>query len=179
MHDPELLDRLADLPTESFQGLVYRATRLNLDPLVTSSYGGRWGTVGGPSMLYTSLSREGALAEVSYHWAQQTPRPSKPLVLHRLRIGAPRTLRFLRASLEALGVDMKSYAVPNLPSTQAIGAAVEFLGYDGLIAPSARWPCDNLILCPETASFGGTIAAFLSEYVEWLGWARPNGLVTD
>jgi hypothetical protein len=36
IHDPDLLDRLDALPKESFDGQVYRATRLSLDPLAGS-----------------------------------------------------------------------------------------------------------------------------------------------
>ncbi|MFZ2209662.1 MAG: hypothetical protein WAV22_13425 [Porticoccaceae bacterium] len=41
IHDPDLLDRLDALPKESFDGQVYRATRLRLDPLAGSYNGGR------------------------------------------------------------------------------------------------------------------------------------------
>lgn len=34
----------------------------------------------------------------------------------------------------------------NLGQTQQIGTAVQFLGFDGLIVPSARWECKNLVL---------------------------------
>jgi RES domain-containing protein len=179
IHDAELVDRLADFPTESFQGRVFRATRQRLDPLAASGYGGRWSPVGGPSALYTSFLREGALAEVSFHWGQQTPRPTKPAAVHALEVSAPRALRLVRASLEQLGVDMAEYQAHNLPRTQSIGAAVEFLGYDGLIAPCARWACDNLILFPESMSFGGSLECVEREEVDWLVWAREHGLLED
>jgi hypothetical protein len=41
------------------------------------------------------------------------------------------------------------------PMEQEIGAAVEFLGCDGLIAPCARWDCENLMLFPDSASLAG------------------------
>ena len=58
----------------------------------------------GAGVLYTSLAREGALAEISFHWGQLSPRPTKPVVLHTLRVVAHRTLRLVRASLATLGV---------------------------------------------------------------------------
>jgi hypothetical protein len=179
IHDPDLLDRLADLPTESFRGEVFRATRLSLDPLAASGSGGRWGPTGGPNVLYTSLLREGALAEISFHWALQTPRPSRPAVVHTLRVTSPTTLRLIRADIAALGVSATAYEQPNLPRTQEIGAAIEFLGYDGLIAPCARWACNNLILFPDSASFAGSLEAIGREEVDWLTWAKAHGLIDD
>lgn len=41
LHDPDLIDRLDALPKESFDGEVYRGTRLSLDPLASSYSGGR------------------------------------------------------------------------------------------------------------------------------------------
>ena len=179
IHDTELLDRLADLPTESFGGEVFRATRRSLDPLLASSSGGRWGPSGGPSILYTSFTRDGALAEISYHWSQYTPRPSKPAMLHVLRVSAHQTLRLLRADLAVLGVVGSDYSRPNHPRTQEIGAAIEFLGCDGLIAPCARWDCDNLMLFPDSASFRGTLEPVRQEEIDWLAWARANDFVDD
>ncbi len=179
IHDTELLDRLSELPTESFGGEVYRATRRSLDPLLASASGGRWGLPGGPSVLYTSLAREGALAEISYHWSQYTPRPSKPAMLHVLRVSARQTLRLIRADLALLGVPADAYSRPNQPRTQEIGAAVEFLGCDGLIAPCARWDCENLMLFPDSASFRGTLEPLRQEEVDWLQWARDNNFVAD
>ena len=40
--DPDLLDRLGALAKEWFDGVVYRATRMNLDPIAGSYNGGRW-----------------------------------------------------------------------------------------------------------------------------------------
>ena len=176
IHDPELLDRLDSFPKESFAGRVYRATRKNQNPLLASRSGGRWMASASTSVLYTSLEREGALAEICFHWAQWNPRPSKPATIHTLQVSASRTLRFVRADLEALGIADHEYSLINLPRTQEIGAAVDFLGCDGLIAPCARWPCDNLIVFPENASFHGRLAAVTVEDVDWQAWGEANGV---
>ena len=42
IHDPELLDAIAALPVDSFDGSVFRATGLAADPTVFSYSGGRW-----------------------------------------------------------------------------------------------------------------------------------------
>jgi hypothetical protein len=97
IHDPELLDRLDALPKETLSGDVFRGTRQNLDPIASSFSGGRWMHSGSAGVLYTSLAREGALAEISFHWAQLNPRPTKPVVLHTLAVVAHRTLKLVRA----------------------------------------------------------------------------------
>jgi hypothetical protein len=175
-HDPRLLERLDALPREPFDGDTFRATRLHLDPRAGSYNGGRWMVPDAAAVLYTSLEREGALAEIAFHWMQLTPRPTKPVQLHCLRVAARRTLRLLRADLAALGVPESVYAGVNLPATQAIGAAVEHLGCDGLIAPSARWPCENLMLFPDRLGGDAALQVARSETIDWLAWAEAKGL---
>ena len=177
IHDPELLDHLDALPKETFGGKVFRGTRQSLDPLASSYSGGRWMRRDGAGVLYTSLAREGALAEISFHWGQLDPRPTKPVMLHTLRVVAHRTLKLVRADLMALGVSESAYAGVNIPRTQEIGAAVEFLGCDGLIAPCARWNCDNLILFPDRMGVDASLEIMISESVDWTSWAAAHGLL--
>ncbi|HUB48953.1 MAG TPA: RES family NAD+ phosphorylase [Acetobacteraceae bacterium] len=147
IHDPELTDRLAQFASETFSGVVFRATRANLDPLAFSHRAGRWMPENGTAaVLYTSVEREGALAEIAFHWSQLTPVPTKPVSLHRLEIQTHKTLRLLRGELGQLDVDLDRFGDMFYGRTQEIGAAVAFLGHDGLIAPSARWSCDNLMV---------------------------------
>jgi hypothetical protein len=180
IHAKELLDRLGSLSTCDFKGEVFRATRLNLDPLTASTRGGRWsvpeelGHSESVATLYTSCAREGALAELAYHYSQLTPFPSKPVNLHRLQLTTKRTLRLLRADLLSLGVVWADYPTLNYGKTQQIGAAVAFLGCDGLIAPSARWACENLMLFPTNHAFEGELQVAHSEVVALKEWAREH-----
>ena len=175
IHDRDLLDRLDALPKQSFSGDVFRATRQNLDPLASSYSGGRWMRRDGAGVLYTSLVREGALAEIAFHFGQATPRPTKPVMVHLLRVVAQRTLKLVRADLATLGVPLSNFSGINLPRTQEIGAAVEFLGCDGLIAPCARWDCDNLMLFPDRMGAEATLEVVKSETVDWIVWATAHG----
>lgn len=177
VHDPELLDRLDGLPKHPFGGQIYRATRLSLDPLAASYNGGRWMPPDSAAILYTSLERSGALAEIAYHWGLLTPLPTKPVVVHRLKVKVHRTLRLIRGDIASLGVTDAEYLKVNLPRTQAIGAAVEFLGCDGLLAPSARWDCENLMLFPDRMSANATLDLVDSETVDWITWAKSNNLL--
>lgn len=156
-HDPDLLDLLANYAPQSFEGTVWRATRPNQDPLAFSYNGGRWAP---PSsyqsvpVLYTSLERHGAIVEIASWLSMLVPQPSKPIAVHRLVVRATDVVTLDAAALDTLGVDSgrygeRSYAAMGEapPSrTQEIGAALSFLGIDGLIVPSARWSCGNLVL---------------------------------
>ena len=175
IHDPALLERLSGFDPERFDGEVFRATRRSLDPRAESTSGGRWAPKGLVPVLYTSLLREGALAEVSYHWSQLTPRPSKPAALHRLGVSAERRLRLLRADLEELDLDMKQYESVNYHRTQEIGAAVAFLDCDGLIVPSARWKCENLVIFTENHALTSRLEVLSSEEIDWQSWAQDAG----
>lgn len=177
IHDPDLLDQLDALPKTAFSGEVYRATRQNLDPLASSYSNGRWMRQDGAGVLYTSLAKEGALAEISFHWGQLVPRPTKPVIVHKLSVIAHRTLKLVQVDLATLGVPETGYGGVNLPRTQEIGAAVEFLGCDGLIAPCARWSCSNLILFPDRMAEDARLEIIASEAVDWQTWAKENGLL--
>jgi RES domain-containing protein len=177
-HDPELLDLLADLAPQSFEGTVWRATRLNQDPIAFSNNGGRWAP---PSsyqsvpVLYTSLDRQGAVVEMASWLSTLTPRPSKPIVVHRLVARATHVVTLDAPALVTLGVDLERYsdrsyaAMGEAPPsrTQEIGAALSFLGIDGLIVPSASWSCSNLILF-DNLDNQIEIDGETSEQVDWL-----------
>ena len=52
-------------------------------------------------------------------------------------------------ALGALGVEPSDYRGRDYSKTQDIADAALFLGFDGLVVPSARWPCLNVILFTE------------------------------
>ena len=182
--DPKFLDRLSEFHSERFEGEVFRATRANADPVAASINGGRWalppGGEAGHSVLYTSLERDGAIAEVASFLAQLTPIPGpRPIRVTRLAVSTSHTLRLVKADLAALGVDMARYGERDYGRTQAIGAALVFLGFDGLIAPSARWPCDNLMIFGDNHALTETLEAVDEELVEWREWAQTHGFLAD
>jgi hypothetical protein len=67
-------------------------------------------------VLYTSLAREGALAEISFHWGQLDPRPTKTVMLHTLNVVGHRTLKPVTADLSALGVPESAYVAVSVPA---------------------------------------------------------------
>lgn len=48
-----------------------------------------------------------------------------------------------------------------------------------MIAPSARWDCDNLILFADSANFGASLQVVSAEEVDWIQWAEENGLLQN
>ena len=125
------------------------------------------------------MDREGAIAEVVAYLALLTPPPSKPLKVARLGVSTARTLRLLRTDIAGLGVDMARYGERDYGRTQSIGAALAFLGIDGLIAPSARWSCDNLMIFTANSRLDERLEVVGSEHVDWRAWARENGFLPE
>jgi RES domain len=176
VHDPDLLDRLSAFAPIRFDGIAFRATRQNLDPLTGSYAGGRWAPRDSVQVLYTSCEREGAIAEIAFHLAQLTPRPSKPVMVHRVHVTTRATIRLLRTDFADLGVAADEYESVNYRRTQEVGAAVAFLGCDGLIAPSARWSCDNLVIFLDNHRLEETLECQQPpESLDWLAWAEDHG----
>ena len=184
IHDQGLVDQLSTLPTERFEGEVFRATGVSADALAFSGNGGRWAPPARDGadvpVLYTSLERDGALAEIVSWLIQLTPLPlSRPLKVSRLGVSTAKTLRLARVSLEQLGVDMARYGERDYERTQNIGAALAFLGLDGLVAPSARWNCENLMIYQNNHLLTERLEVIEAEQVEWATWARGNGFIHD
>lgn len=183
IHDQDLVDQLSKLPQERFAGEVFRVTGISADPLAFSLHGGRWAppTHDGVDVpvLYTSMERDGALAEVVSYLMDLIPMPSHPLKVSRLRVSAAKMLRLVRIDLERLGVDMARYGERDYDRTQKIGAAVNFLGLDGLLTPSARWQCDNLVIFQSNHPLGEHLEVVdVESSVDWHAWARSKGLMT-
>jgi RES domain len=185
IHDQGLVDQLSALATERFEGEVYRATRRSADPLAFSENGGRWAPPARDGadvpVLYTSMTSDGALAEVVSYLTMLTPLPlSRPLKVARLGVSTAKTLRLARLGLERLGVDMAQYGERDYARTQDIGAALAFLGLDGLVAPSARWQCDNLMIYQTNhLLLNERLEVIEEEYVDWGAWALLQGFMKD
>lgn len=73
--------------------------------------------------------------------------------------------------------DMARYGERDYARTQNIGAALAFLGLDGLIAPSARWRCDNLMIYQANHLLTERLEVIADEQVDWGVWASANGFI--
>jgi RES domain-containing protein len=179
--DQRLTEKLSQFRQTAFEGSVFRATGRSFDPTAASLNGGRWAPrpndeLGFP-VLYTSLERDGALAEVASYLALLNPMPSKPLALHELSVTTSKTITVAMGDLENLGVDRNRYGERNYERTQMIGAAINYLGLDGLISPSALWNCSNLTLFMDHHALREKLEVVRSEEIDWLAWARSVDLL--
>jgi RES domain-containing protein len=145
------------------------------DPLEGNASGGRWD----PTLfdvLYASLDPDGGVAEVHFHLSRQPVFPSNIRYgLHRIIVRTGKTLRL--SDLDAmipLGVDPARYRELLDGPTRAIGDAAYFLGFDSIIAPNARWSCNNLILFTDQIA-PADLEVIESSEVNWTQWRKKTG----
>lgn len=172
--DLDLLDLLDAHEGVAFEGDVWRIVREERAALQGYPAAARWDP-GSFDVLYTSLSREGALAEIHFHLSRQPVFPSKMRsVIHRVAVRTRRTLRIADlGALAALGITRESHATLAYERSQEIGDAAAFLGFDGILAPSARWPCQNLVLFVDRLA-PEDLTVRDSEPVDWEAWRARN-----
>ncbi len=175
-HNRELLDALELHPFEAFSGELWRVTGKGRDALRPSTAGGRWSPPGEFEVLYTSLARAGALAEIGYRLTLEPVWPSRiEHELHRIAARTNTTLRFADLnSLSPLGVNVSRYTSFEYSATQAIAAAAHFLDFDGLIVPSARSAELNLAIFTEKLDVAERLKVEASEPVDWSAWRSQH-----
>jgi hypothetical protein len=177
-HDRALLDALEALAPVRFAGEVWRIARAGRAALAGSAAPGRWTSPVepearvAPEVLYTSFAREGALAEIGYRLSLEPVWPSRVAhELHRIGATTERSLEFADvAALAPLGVEPTRYAGFDYAATQAIAVAAHFLEFDGLLVPSARAACQNLVLFLDRAATANRLEVLASEAVDWAAW---------
>jgi RES domain-containing protein len=184
IHDSALLDLLSELPRRQLEGRYFRATGISIDPTAASISGGRWSPrpdndFGVPA-LYTSFEREGALAELCSFLADITPIPKARIIkVTSLDISLVEAVHLQHGDLVALGVVLERYGQRDYSRTQQIGAALAFLGVDGLIAPSARWSCQNLVVFQDNHNMIERMKVGSHEMLDWRKWASANGIIPE
>ena len=173
--DLQLLDLLDTHKGVSFEGDVWRIVREGIDVLQGYLAKARWDP-GTFDVLYTSLEREGALAEIYFHLSQQPVFPSLLRSrLHRISVRTQRTLKLADLeAIETLGVSAETYSSLSYERTQEIGDAAAFLGFDGILAPSARHKSHNLVIFCDRFT-PADLVAIESEAVDWDAWRRARG----
>ena len=139
---------------------MWRSVREGGDPLACRRSGGRWDD-GSFDVLYTSETRDAAIAERRFHLYQGQPIPPSRVryELYELAVSLAAVMRF--PDLEALaaaGLDTASYGrlsyaerEREYPRSQDVAEACAFLGADGLLVPSARAPAANnlIVFCEQ------------------------------
>ncbi len=182
--DNVLLDAIEAHAPVVFDGAVWRVVREGRSPVVCSRSGGRWDD-GTFDVLYTSRDADGALAEMHFHLGRGQPVfPSKVRYhLHEVQAALTKALKLADlAALAKLGLDTARYGqlsyqdkAGEYPRSQDIGEAAHFLEFDGLIVPSARWGCQNVIVFCDRVPPEALEAVKDHGPVDWTGWARKNG----
>jgi hypothetical protein len=175
--DLKLLDALDAFAREAVEGEVWRLVRSGREPTLGSPSRSRWCN-GSFDVLYTSFERDGAIAEIHALLSLQPVFPSKDAwFANKLRIKSTQTLRLADLlTLSRMGVDTARYSERDYGRTQDIADAAYFLGFDGLVAPSARWPCLNLVLFTDRIPPSQVeVVEKPEEPVRWEEWRKRVG----
>src|SRR5882757_6821724 len=121
VHDRVILDALDAIEPRPFEGDVWRITGKEREPLRGSGTHGRWSPNGEFEVLYTSLERDGAMAEIGNRLSLEPVWPS--LIqheIHRIDVRTERTLLIADlAKLQSLGIDTTKYQSFDYEATQA------------------------------------------------------------
>ncbi len=157
----------------SFDASVWRITRAGRDPIRGSAANGRWTPDDGAEVLYTSVERDGALAEIGFRLALEPVWPSRVRhEIHEIKVRTTQTLRVADVGgLAAFGVDIVRYASFDYTATQALAAAAHFMAFDGLLVPSARHRSHNLVIFMDTDA-AASLERLNTESVDWAAWRR-------
>ncbi len=174
VHDRVLLDALESLSAKPFVGDVWRTTWSKRDSLVGSSGGGRWDPPNSFEVLYTSTEPNGSLAEVYFHLSQAPIFSSSDVVLHHMSIDIQKVLYLDEALLVELGIDKPKSARDDCSKSQELSSAARFLEYQGLLVPSSRWKCSNLVLYIDQLDINECITLNGNELVNWPAWKEKN-----
>ena len=160
--DNRLIDAIEGRDGVRVDEIVWRIVREGRDPTNCSASGGRWDDRSF-DVLYTSRTRDGVVGEMFFHLRQGQPVvPSRVRFhLHELKVRLGNALDLsTMASLTELGLDASTYGrlsyaerQAEYPRTQEIAEVGHFLGYDGLVVPSARSGALNIVVfCDRIAS---------------------------
>jgi RES domain-containing protein len=157
VYEPELLDKLEEVGGAPLDVIVWRHMFNELDPARANTRGARWNPPG-IAAIYTSAAREIALAEAEYAIASQPVRPSTSRQVYRIRITVMKAIDLSdREVLAGVGIGNDELTAARQDACQTVGGAVHWLGFDGLLVPSARAAGTNLVLYADRL---GVDAAF-------------------
>ena len=112
-------------------------------------HGGRWNPPDSFATLYLALERETAIAEF-YRLAarqQRDPEDFLPRRLYRYDLALEAVLDLRATAARAtVGLDDSAVRAPDATVCRAVGEAVEYLGLEGLLAPSATGAGNVLVV---------------------------------
>lgn len=181
--DSRLIDALEAKAPRAFVGTAWRVVREGRDPAACSASGGRWDDTTF-DVLYTAQERDGAIAETYFHLLRGQPIfPSKVRYkLHELALELSSVVDLSSYdSLRDLGVDTDRFGrlsyegrTREYPTTQEIAEAAFFLGCTGLLVPSARFKCVNVIVFCDHAGPAAVEVVRDHGLIDWEQWRQEN-----
>ena len=142
--DEDLVQRVDDLGTTAWSSTAYRYTSPRRDPLSGSGarlFGGRWPR-GAFAVVYLAHPLAACLAELRRSAELTNLSVSDALVsgrtLHTVQAHDVQVLDLTsEPSRSAIGLEIGDIADDDWTACQAVGQAADFLGYQGVLAPSA------------------------------------------
>jgi RES domain-containing protein len=138
IYPPEMLDTLQSAAASAWEGTVYRHMFGSHPVGRSNTEGARW-NVPGLGAIYASCERETALAEADYYISLQPLRPRAMRMLYTIHVSLKNVIDLTTTHLlSRLGITADVLSSIDQSPCRTIGAAVNWLGHDGLLAPSAR-----------------------------------------
>jgi RES domain-containing protein len=149
-----LLDRIEQLGTQPFEGRVWRHMFNDHPPELANTRGARWNPPG-VAAIYTSLTPATALAEAQ-HAIDIQPLRLRPRrrVLYELAIALDAVVDLTDDRFTRLGMTERDLSADDFAACQRVGAALAWLGHDGMIVPSARADGGNVVILVDSAAAG-------------------------
>jgi len=145
--------------------MVFRHMFAGFPPERENTSGARWNPPETPA-IYASLERTTAMAEADYYIGIQPRRPRAQRLMYRISVNLSSVLDLSDwGLLRSLGVDEVIFATADYSASQNVGGAVEWLGHDGLLIPSARAKGTNLVIFPNQRKADHLFEALDSEEI--------------
>jgi RES domain-containing protein len=130
-----------------------------------NTLGARWNPPEVPA-IYTSLSRDGVLAEAEYQMSMEPLRPRVRRTLYEIEVSLSSVLDLSsQSALSVLGLSLSDLATIDHTKCQMVGGAIEHLEHDGLLVPSARALATNLVIYPNRQNEDYTFRVMSQEVV--------------
>jgi len=170
IHDRLMLDILDRQPLVGLHERSYRVTWASRDPLMGSSSGGRWSPNGGFEVLYTSLENNGGMAEAYFHLSRAPVISSSQMKLNIIELALDKVIHLTDEVLGELSVEDPRAHSAELDVTQAIGSAARLIGAEAIRVPSARWPCDNVLIFLDAIDLNRQVTVREQLDINWPAW---------
>ena len=90
--------------------------------------------------------------------------------IRRLQVSLEKVLKLSMDQLTVLGIDKPLASRIETEKSRNIGEAAHMMDYQGLIVPSARWDCNNLMIFMDRIDLNTHIELIDDSEVNWPAW---------